>query len=310
MGGVATVFAAAAVLVLVRGLSPLWLLLIAVALLLLGDARQLLQLLRRRDVQIGVIVLGGCCVFAVAWIIGAHSLDLPRISNAVPPGTTTGHIVAATFGITGGYVQAMIAEFGYLDTSAPMVTYYAWSLVVAFFFVIGILAATSRRIAVLLGLVVVTVVVPVAFRCPKRGTRATAGRDATALPLAAGVVLASAAVADHAGVLRRYPRRTAAVVLTALVVGQLAAFANTLRRYTVGVGSTLDLFKGSWHPPLGDIVVLLWYLVAVVALAFFLFGLASRPMSMVEAPAVRDPLPRSVVVPDEGRTDVPVTAGD
>jgi hypothetical protein len=308
-GLVFTVAAAAATLVLVRGLSPLWLLVTAVALVLLGDARQLVRLLWRRDVQIGVGIVGACSVFALAWILGAHSLDLPVIPHALPPGTTTGHIVTTTFGYSSAYIQEMIGQFGYLDTSSPTVTYYAWTGVVAFFVVAGLLAARLRRAVVLGALVVATIVLPVALSVSQTRRQGYGWQGRYALPLAAGVILVAAALADEAGLFRRYPRRTAGVLLVALAVGLVAAFTNTLRRYTVGTASTLDLLKGRWRPPLGDVAVLLWFGVAVVALSVVVFALASRAWPPAPSPPDDEPLDRGASN-DEPVVELTGVAGD
>jgi hypothetical protein len=69
-------------------------------------------------------------------------------------------------------------------------------------------------------------------------------------------------------------RRVAAIVAIAVGACQLTDFGWTLRRFTVGLGRTVNLFqpvKHGWSPPLGTPLTALFGAAAVAAYAVWLF---------------------------------------
>ena len=84
---IAATAGAAVVMVLMRGLSPLWLAVIAVSLAALAP-RSLPVLIRQHNVRLaaGAVALAG--VAAVAYIIGADALSVYPVGQAVPAGTS------------------------------------------------------------------------------------------------------------------------------------------------------------------------------------------------------------------------------
>ena len=63
--------------------------------------------------------------------------------------------------------------------------------------------------------------------------------------------------------------RLGTLVCGILGIGQFAAFAENLRRYTVGVSGSLNFFHSTWQPPLGAFpLTVLAFLLLVLLTAF------------------------------------------
>jgi hypothetical protein len=132
-------------------------------------------------------------------------------------------------------------------------------------------------------------------------------------PLLAGILIPHTSMAGFGDFARR---RVAAIVAIAVGVCQLADFGWTLRRFTVGLGRTVNLFqpvKHGWSPPLGTPLTALLGAVAVVAYAWWLFirtrghgiGRISGAVPMREP--TKEPTPGAL--PEALREPIPATNG-
>ncbi len=263
-GLVAVVAVSGSLFVLVRGLSPLWLAMIGVTLLALCDRRSLVSLLRSRSVQVAGAVLVAVGGVAVAWIFGAHTLDVLPSINLAAKGTPTTTIYMTVFDNTGRFLTEMIGKFGWLDTLSPAGTYLAWYGAIGGILLIGAALAGRRRALVLVAVVAATVVVPVLISASHVRTAGYVWQGKDTLPFAVGVPLVAAALAGCAEPFRSYRTRMTAILALVLAVASVFAFAAFLRRDAVGLLGPHDFFGRGWQPPLGNLGLFVGY--AVVAL--------------------------------------------
>jgi hypothetical protein len=97
------------------------------------------------------------------------------------------------------------------------------------------------------------------------------------LPLAVGIPIVATSGLGIGRLRADGLRRLLRAVVAALVVAQVLAFAQTLRRYAVGSDGTLLFFKDpKWNPPVPGGLVLLAF-TALTAFAFWWMGV--RPLA-------------------------------
>ena len=106
--------ASTVMLMLSRGISPLWVGLILVVLAVLAGRRTLVQLLRHPSLRVPIAVVVLSAIVAVAWILVVHADDLMAGQASLPKGS--GHLLLAIWSLTGAWLQEMI---GSSDGSTP-----------------------------------------------------------------------------------------------------------------------------------------------------------------------------------------------
>ncbi len=289
-GLVATVAVAAAALLLARPISPLWVACIAVVLGLLGGRRALVGVVRSQAARRWAVPLLACGVFAISWIIGEHALDLRPVGTHVRPGESSLGLIGTLFGHTGGWTLQMVGVFGWLDTRSPILTYVVWFVIVAFLVVLASQCASARRAGALMLLIVAVVVVPIVISYGEAHRLGILWQGRYTLPLAVGVPLVSAALAERSALVRRWRTRTAVALSIGMGVAYIAAFLEALRRYAVGVNGPIDFLDGKWSPPLGLLGAAFAGVVPMIAL---LAGIVMQ----VHTPPVTE-LPPAVGQPD------------
>jgi hypothetical protein len=273
--------ASGCLLELTRGLSVLWMVLILVTLVCL-EPRSCVQLLRHWSVRIGCGLLGIVGAIAVSFVLSVQTLKvLP--STAYRP--FHGSFVVLTehvLGLFGGYGRQIIGVFGWLDTPSPLLTTLVWTSLVGFLLLLGLSVSKRHDAWVLVGVMAGAVIVTLALIDWNAGTAGITWQARDGFPLYAGVPLIAGI-----GIPRQSIRgfgnsvRLRVAVLVALAVGvcQLADFVWALRRYTVGLGKTVNLFhsvRGGWSPPPGTPLMVVLGVVATVLYATLLFNRMRR----------------------------------
>jgi hypothetical protein len=263
-GLVVATAASAMVLVLVRGLSPLWLALAALSMVALVPSA-LAQLLRWRRVRVAAVVVAVTGAAAVAFILVARTLAVYPGGKRVEPSASEWTIVKLAFGQTNTLVHQFVGDFGWVDTPSPRVVTVLWLLVVAVVVAGGILWGWRRGSVLIVSLAVVSLLLPVAIMASHAKSDGLVWQARDGFPLYVGAILVAGAVAGHA----RPPRRKGAkrgwraldrgtglfvTIVVAVIVAacQEADFVWALRRYTVGLGAVANPFahvRGGWSPP-------------------------------------------------------------
>ena len=291
----------ASTLVLMRGLSPLWLAVVAVVLAAVTGRRRLATLLGRRDARRWLAVVVTCSAFAVAWILLVGTLDLLRTDEFRD--LPLSQAVRMSMGKTDYEIRQMVGVFGGLDTFSPSLTYYLWFSALGFVLLLGLAVSPLRLALALLGVLAVTVFLPVALESSRVEEYGFPWQGRYILPLAVGLpVLAAFAVARRPEVLAGHDGRVAVVLAVSVAVAHVASFAQALRRYTVGANGTLVFFDGRWDPPVPTAALVAGFTLAVAAFAAWCWHLMSTPPALVVAAAPLDAPPRPQLDEDGSAT--------
>jgi len=284
-----------AALVLTRGLSPLWVVLILLDLGFLAGRRRALGLLRVRPLQIALAIIGTCGIAAVVWIFFAHSNSLAFGGAMLPAHEGALDTLFNIFGYTGTWIQQMIGVFGYLDTPAPFATFLVWYAAIGLVVLLALGSSAPRGVIALLGLVAIVVFVPVVISYNEVHRFGLAWQGRYVLPMAVGIPLLSAALVDASGAIIRFRVRISVIFCIAIGIADFAAFLTSQRRYASGLPGPIDPAQGTWGPPLGNNVMTMWSLVAtallVGAVAFAVSRSPTDTTSTIGSPEETEPRP-------------------
>jgi hypothetical protein len=267
---------AGCVLALSRQLGPLWLALIVLTMLGVSNRVARQNLARSRRARIWAAAVGASFVAQLAWDVLAKPLDVSRSGHASVH-LATAEIIRITTGQAFDRYWEMIGWFGWLDTPSPALTWVPWTFALAFLVIVAVLWTTRRQVAVLLSLTAATIVVPIVI---ESATYSDAGaptwQGRYTLPLAVGVpILAAFALSSSERGRQLATRRLLVSVGAVLGVAQIIAFAQNLRRYTVGHYGDLQFWShAKWSPPLPPIVVTVAFIIGVAAFMWWLLRIA------------------------------------
>ena len=256
---VARVGIAAGVLVLTRQLGPLWAATILLVLAGLAGRRGLRALRTSRAVWGWAAVVGVCVIGQLAWIVWVGALNPHNFLGA--PTHEDGFTLAQTaIGHSSVEFREMIGVFGWNDTPAPTLTFLAWVAAIGGLAALAVAFGRRRDVVAMLVVGVAAAVIPVVLFVHESGFAGWQGRYT--MPLAVGVpVLAALALR---GTAVRNARGAAVVLVGAtLGVGHLLAFAQNLRRYTVGLGGTIWFWtRQQSSPPVSSLLLVIGFAVA------------------------------------------------
>jgi hypothetical protein len=261
---------------LTRGLSVLWMALIVVTLACL-EPKSFARLLGQRSGRIAAGILTAVGAVGLAFVIGYKTLKvLP--STKIPPSHASFVVLTEhVFGQVGGYLNQLIGLFGWLDTPSPLLTTILWGALIGFLVILGLAVSTSREGMTLIGLIVGAFILTTALIEWNAGTSGITWQARDGFPLYAGIPLVAGIVVPRRSIFgfgEFTRRRLALIVALAVGVSQLADFVWTLRRYTVGLGRTVNLFQPvaqGWAPPSGTPLIATLGAVAAIVYAGWLF---------------------------------------
>ena len=266
---VAIIAASASVLVLVRGLSPLFVAIIGVVVGVVIGPSALMRLWRqRRDVKIAVAAVVAAAGAAAAWIFTQGTLNIAPDGVKVDSGTGELTIINLVVHRIPLWLHESVGILGWLDTPMPHWFYDLWYVMVAVLFVGGLVAAAWRSKAALVAVAVLCVLVPVVLVTKQVHQIGIVWQGRDSMPLTVGVPILGAALWARSRSARSGPRLTAAAMVVLVTLLTFGGFYLNLRRYAVGrAGSRLFfLHSGGWSPPTGSLATLLVYGVVTVVL--------------------------------------------
>ncbi len=250
---IVTMVVAGVALALTRTLSPAFLAAIAVLVAVSVPAESVRRVLRDRSFVIGGVALAAVGALATASIVlsGALASTPGRI------GVDGKNPVVVILGETSGYLAEMIGVFGWLDTSAPAFTSFAWLAAVFGLLAVGCVIGTRRDALGILLTLGATIALPVIIQYPSAAAQGLPWQGRYALPIAVGIPLLSVVAIDRGRALvRSLTPRVAVASATLTGAATVAAFAWTLRRYTTGATGGLRITSGSWQPPGGSVLLI------------------------------------------------------
>ncbi len=314
---VAATATAAAVMVLTRGLSPLWLAIIAVSLAALAP-HSLPSLIQWQSIRTaaGVVTFAGA--IAVVYIVWAHTLTVLPIGQRVPMGTSQWGIVNLALKRTDLLVKQLVGSFSW---SSPWVVVALWLFSASAMVALGLATSVRRHAVVIVALIVGSLVLPTAVMVSQANRDGIVWQARDGFPLYVGVLLVAGAVAGRnqrvstepaVGPIAAWVSRWLVVLVVATVaVAQLVDFAWGLRTYTVGGLGTVNPFAhvpGGWSPPGSSILLAIVATLATLIYCWLIArsGRASKTIGSVSATALSAPSDK-IVPPLRRQNDCPLT---
>jgi Predicted membrane protein (DUF2142) len=276
---------AGCVVALSRQLGPLWLALIALTLLLFASRASLRNVARSGWARVWAVLIAACCGAQLGWNVVVGSLDYTKPPNA-PDNIPTSEIARFTVGAIWGRTKEMIGVFGWLDTPAPAFAYVVWIFAVGFLVLLALGWSSKRHVAALLFVLTATIVVPVTAESAVYGEAGgPAWQGRYALPFAVGIpVVAGMALASSEHRRELTGRRLFVGLTVMLVVAHVFAFAQNLRRYTVGYDGEIQYWKHpEWLPPLSPLLLTIAYTLLVTAFVVWVLFFAPEGLERGES---------------------------
>ncbi len=284
VGLVVACAASASVLALCRGLSPLWVALIAGTLVALTPGT-LPTLWKSRQVRAAAAIVAAVGVVAVAFIVGAHTLTVLPAGRPIGTNTPELQVVADALGETGRFLRQVVGVFGWLDTPSPVGVLAGWWAAAGILVVVSLVSTDRRAAGTIAAVILVSVLLPAAIMVSHASKSGLVWQARDGLPLYAGIPLVAGAVAGRSsagctirGLLHdRLVARLVILLACGIAAAQLVDFGWALRRYTVGLGATLNPFArvpGGWSPPVPAVVLVAAAVLVTAAYAWWVSRLS------------------------------------
>jgi len=234
---------AASVLVLSRHLGPLWLALIGLCLLSTGSIEGARRLLRAVRVRIWAAVVLVCTAAQLAWVIAVNPLDA-KFNQGTGLDLPASMIKRLAIGEGYGHYRQMLGVFGWLDTPAPALTWFLLTLTLGALVFLALGFGSPRLVVLMLGALALTVVVPITLEAREADDAGLFWQGRYTLPLAVGVPILAGLALANSGQRRALARSwLVPAVGGSVAVAHILAFAQSLRRYTVGYNGELQYWK-------------------------------------------------------------------
>jgi hypothetical protein len=266
-----------------RGISPLWMLVVVIIVIVMTPWPRVRRELRRSGTIVAVAVVAVGVVLSVGWTLATGTLA--RMGEF--PGATDTPRRAFFLMVTRAFDPGLIGYFGWLDAPAPAFAYALWSFLSFAIVVVAFAVGRARDrwavgVAATALLILPAVVQAVSIRSSGYVWQ---GRYALVAYIFL-IAIATVVVGEHTA-RRRTPigvsRRATWTVATLVVVGHAWALLAALQRYQGGLALDQVVLNPIWVPPGG---IVLWILVVAAGVAFTSFALVVA--STRTAPAAGD----------------------
>lgn len=267
-----------------RSSAPLWAAAVVVVALVAAPGGRWREVVRHPAFRWCAGATVAVSAVAVAWLVAHPSVVSTK--DLYPAFSDPRVTALAVVGKGSEYLLNMIGDYGWLDTPSPPVTFIAWYGVTGALLLLALASARPVRLRLALVLLVVGVAAaPLALQVLTAVDTGLIWQGRYALPLAVGVPVLAALVADGQGrgeddLLRRVARGTLPVVL----VGQVAAFYWASRRYAEGLTGEVLTFDPAWSSPLGYLPGTVLFAALATALAWAAWH-AYRPLPAAATPS-------------------------
>jgi hypothetical protein len=310
-----TAGAAAASLVFVRGLSPLWLLSIAVLALALVPWHQWRRWLMLTGPRVWIAIIVVCTGLSVVWIIGAETLTIqPWVLNPYHHASNIREIELVV-DKSGWFVMQMLGGMT-KDAQLPAGGYALGLAAIGLLVIAGFVRGTARE-RVALGVACAgTFLIPIVLAAPRIRVDGINWQGRYAMPLAVCIPLlaglaafgpsrrgADDAVRTRSRARRRMrERRTAAFLIAGSCALTGVAYWSMMRRYSVGTSGTHNLLFASrpnWSPALPEPLLAALVPLVLVGLTIGALALVAPSEPVIHRRARRDPV-RTEDPPEQG----------
>ena len=273
-----------AVVVLMRPISIVWMAGLVVV-VLIGASRQ-----RRRDLfawrPVAWAVGPTAVALVVSWVWAVYSsfeVKDDRLTNSLSLSAAL-HLSVDNWG---RYFRQTIGVLGWLDTTLPFFVYVAWIVALVVVVIIHLRGASPRGIVALLILAAAWLALPLIINGFTNSRAGLTYQGRYSLPIFVGLVfLPLWSDRSRLRLPRLSQRWLVGVVLALVVVAEVGAFWQMLRRFSVGADGKIVLTgRLSWQPSVDPMVLVAINAIAMLAVSWS----ALRPWRQVEtAPSERD----------------------
>jgi hypothetical protein len=270
-----------AAVVLMRPISIVWMAATIVVAVIGTSPQRRRELLSRRTLAWAVGPTALALVGSWMWAVYSHiEVKDPRLTNKLDLAAALRRSVANW----GEYFRQTIGILGWLDTILPSWVYVAWAVALVLVAVIHFRNATRRTLIALAALVAAWLALPLIINGFTNARAGLTYQGRYSLPLFVGIAFLPMFNDRSAARAPRLPPQRVLIgaVLALVVVAEVGAFWQMLRRFTVGADGKI-LLTGSlpWTPAIAPMA-----LVAVNALAMIAAASSAwHPWGEVEAAA-------------------------
>lgn len=257
-----------------RALSPLWMAMIAVVLLIVSPRARIRALLKRWDGRLALAALFLGVVLASSWTLATGTLG--RLGTFPGAGDVTAKRAFFTMLVDRSFDAGIIGVYGWLDTPSPAFAYVLWSCLGLGIVILGFLTGRGRLVAGLAVAVAGFLLAPPLVQAVSISSSGYIWQGRYGLvAYVVVVIIAGVTFASNRDVVRLTTRRTGQlrfqwVVAPLFVVGHAFSLVTAIKRYSVGLdGDWLDIIRNpSWVPPGG---ALTWVLTGAIGAVGILF---------------------------------------
>ena len=271
------------VLVLVRGLSLVWMALIVLTLFAV-EPKAFWRLLHQRLVQLAGALVAVVAAVAAVYVVVVGALSVTSSGQQLAPHTSTVSALVVFAKDSPIYARQAVGIFGWLDSPSPLLVFLLAGLAFLALFLVALATARPRQSLVLLALMVLAFVVPAAIVVPHAvRTLSIDWQARDGFPLYVGIPLFAGSLAGRRRTLRPAVVRGLTIAFVSVaVIDQVVDYFWALRRYTVGTFGGLDPFQhvpGGWAPPVPVAVLLGGFALVALAYGWWLVHLANATAS-------------------------------
>lgn len=269
-----------AVVVLMRPISIVWMAGLVVVVLIGASHQRRRQLFTRLSLAWAVGPTAVALVASWLWAVySSFEVKDERLTNTLSLSAAL-HVSIDNWG---RYFREAIGVLGWLDTTLPFFVYVAWIVALVVVVIIHLRGANPRGIVALVALVAGWLALPLVINGFTNSRAGLTYQGRYSLPIFVGLVFLP--LWGDRQTLRwpRVPQRwLVGVVLGLVVVAEIGAFWQMLRRFSVGAdGKVLLTGHLPWQPSVTPMVLIAINAVAILAVAWS----AWRPWGEVEAAA-------------------------
>jgi hypothetical protein len=270
---------AASTLVVVRGLSPVWLGLALLSLAVLVDRQQVAGLVSRFDARLAAGFVATVTAAALTWtfLVGA----LSQVSGIpVPAGTSEARLFRIAIDQLHLYYKEAVGNFGRLDTPVPLFCVVVVSIVVVALVALAAWRSSGRRRLSLALVIAASLAVPICAVLLTARRLGLVEQGRYFLPLWVGIPIVAAASIRTTVSRSQWEWWLRRALILAIAASYVVSFYGGLRRYTVGVHGPLSPFDqvaGGWKPPLPAWSLDGLFLVSASLVLVGLWGRSTRP---------------------------------
>jgi hypothetical protein len=269
-----------AAVVLIRPISIVWMAGTVVVAVIAASPRRRRELLSWRPLAWAVGPTALALVGSWLWLVYSRmEIKDERLTNTLGLGAA----LRRSMHNWGTYLHQTIGVLGWLDTNLPSFVYAAWFVALGLVAVIHLRSATRRTLVALVALVAIWLALPLLINGFTNSRAGLTYQGRYSLPIFVGVAFLPS-FNDRAewGAPRFTQRSLVGAVLVLVVVAEVGAFWEMLRRFSVGVDGKIVLTgELPWKPSVAPMLLIALNAAAMIAVAWS----AWRPWGQVEAAA-------------------------